>query len=358
MEDQRIEAFLEGIEQMFSNMQTEEFWPAKAPQMDSYYNDIIAGDLYLTIKELKNRKTTKEIADLVSSASALRALLYNPIIIGMKVLKCYKILPISSDENIKFILFLFDVLKEKTNGDPFCLDGTNLVLSDSEISKIVKGQQFLEAEKIRKELSLFNINLQSFIWSVCFDVMAPYGMEIHGPYNVSKLFKPNSVMIVRDFFDFKQPLWNLNLGFDTIRIMNVYQNINFRFDMSDHFVTDKSPSNCMTHWCVLVNGKPVNLEKVQQISAYITEARRKQRAFVDSLNPLEIVEKSAEINYYTLRKLWEAADKKDWKFSLPRIKNVIKNKGLKYWNKFADRKLQDISFFKAIYDPRTDFPIK
>lgn len=359
MKNSRIDNFLDGIAKMFVRMGSVNFWPANVPQMDSSYNDILAKDLYLAIEKLKKNKTKKGVAKLFNSPIVILYLLYNPLIIGLKVVKRYKTLPISSVDIVKFINYLLDVLERKNSGDIFCLDGTNLVLPNTEIFKIAKYGLFLKADSrdLKEELSAFNMDLQSLIWAVCFDALVGYGMEIHGPYNVSRFFGPKSVLIIRDFFDFKQPLWGLDLGFNKVRVMNIYQDVEFEFDMANHFTTNKPLVENLTHWLVSVDDEQINFKEIQKITSQINKLRKKQVKFVNLLRPVEIIEKSAEINYYTLRKVWEVVGMKDWRFSMLKVKKRIKEEGLKYWEQFQDQKFQPSSYYRKLFDPRIDFPI-
>jgi len=358
MENNRIDKFLDGIERMFLRMGIVNFWPANAPQMDSSYNDVLAKDLYLAIEKLRKDKTKKDITKLFDSPAAILCLLYNPLIIGLKVAKYYKTLSIISTDIEKFINYIFNILEKKHNGDIFCSDGTNLILSNEEVFKIAKYGLFLPAKtkKIKEKLSSLNIDLQSFSWAVCFDALVGYGMEIHGPYDVSRFFGPKSVLIIRDFFDFKQILWRLNLGFNKIRVINIYRDVKFEFDMANHFTTDISLPESLTNWLILVDDGQVDLEKIEKITFQINELKKEQTKLVNSLNPLETIEKSAEINYYSLRKIWETAGLKDWKFSMPKIKKRIKKDGLKYWKQFKNQEFRDLSYYRRLFDPRTNFP--
>src|SRR3989344_9702768 len=121
--NKEIDEFLKAIEQSFSGVNPKTFWPLNGGQIDAYFDVDEALDMYYRLNKLKEKRNIKEIADLMPQADIIRIFLEHNAIIGLKVAKKLGIANISTEDRVKYTLFLFDILKNKVKNDIFCLDG-------------------------------------------------------------------------------------------------------------------------------------------------------------------------------------------------------------------------------------------
>ena len=60
--DEEINQFLKAIEQSFDGLNPKTNWPLNGAQIDSYFDVDEGCDMYYKIRELREKKTIKEIA--------------------------------------------------------------------------------------------------------------------------------------------------------------------------------------------------------------------------------------------------------------------------------------------------------
>ena len=112
-EDNQLDNFIKAIEESFSGLNPKTFWPLNGGQIDAYFDVDEALDMYYRLNKLKEKLSVKEIADLMPQADIIRIFLEHNAIIGLKVAKKLKIADISTEDRVKYTLFLFELLKHK-----------------------------------------------------------------------------------------------------------------------------------------------------------------------------------------------------------------------------------------------------
>jgi len=156
---QQINRFIQAIEESFSGLDPKTYWPLNGGQIDAYFDVDEALDMYSRLNKLKETLSIQEIANLMPQADIIRIFLEHNAIIGLKVAKKLGIADISTDDRIAYTLFLFDILKHKVKNDIFCLDGKNILLSGSEISKVLKETRWdlITSDEEKKKIAFLTV---------------------------------------------------------------------------------------------------------------------------------------------------------------------------------------------------------
>lgn len=343
--DRRIDRLLDAIEQAFAGIDSGSVWPCRVPQIEAYYSDIIAVELFE--KFLKDQGRFKKALAQVK-VDTLRTSLYSCTIIGLKVARKYEGYKLNNDDFIDFIISFCDVIKDNVWNDEFCADGRNLILGPKEIAKILKEKNWQEAEEegIQREMAALNIGTESLTWALYFDAYRCGGMYLHGPYET-----PRGNLIIRDFYDLNPPFWKTNNRFPVLQTLLIYEkDIEAKIDFMDHILYKEPVVKKLRQFVVIAN-KPLKTKpEIEDLDEYYSELRQKQVKKVESLPPIEIVKKGAEIYYYLFKDFYG----EDW---LPPKKfyNRVDRLGLKYWRRFNTIKKRPASYFRKLYDPRNDF---
>ena len=326
MIDDQIERFLESLTKATASIQTPKFWPANPPQMDSYWCDIFA----------KNLINTKLIPAKLPNIDVLRNCLGNYLIIGLKVLCSEKML--TKEESLLFLSRFFDAMKKKTNDDIFCSNLTNRIWSKEEVRKALRKIRFEEIDA--KEVGYLHSILFAYCSSVCFDPYIAHGYYLHGPYDVREFFGEGCLLIVREFYDFKEEVWNQK-RMKKVITFSIYKNNSFKIDFWNHLTaTQPLPST-------LISFSTSSWDAFQRIEEY-EQLTKEQVEIVKRMRQEEIIMKSAEINFSSFSKLF---GKKKVAEMLRMVEGSVSKNKLKYWERFKTVD-QDAKKLRIIFDPR------
>jgi hypothetical protein len=352
-EKELLKKFLLAIKGCFSTMEESTFWPANAAQIEAYFSDIIALDLFGKFKE--NPQKFKEALNTLR-AFTLYASLYHTEIVGLKVTHLYYGYPKNRREIVDFVFSFFDVIESKVKNGLFCLDGTHRILSKEEVERIDKGERWVEAKNstIKKEIANLIASLENLVWAFYFDPFVCAGREIHGPYPISK----NEVILVRDYFNLNpKEIWEIKNKYQSIKMYLKYpKSLNIKLDYANHLKSSKPLGDNLLSFSIKVEGKQLSsLTQIHSLSKYFLYLGEKQADKVNTLSPLEILKKGAEIYYYRYKNFFEYY-KEDWHPPSAVYERINKLK-LKWWNIFKSdlRKRKSPQFYVKLFDPRNNF---
>jgi hypothetical protein len=329
--DEKIEKLLDALEIGMLSLKTSKFWPANPPQMDSYWNDYFA--------EVLMRKIDKP-PKLWPNIEVLKNQLLNHLLIGLKVLKIRRI--IKNEDVYKFLQKYFGIMERKTNDDIFCLNGTNRILDNKEVNRIIKKIDLIKVDdELRKKTGYLHSLLSSFVWSTVFDAYAQQGMIIHGPYPV-KIENKDLFLIIREFYDFKEKIWSME-EIPKIKTFSFYENIEVRFDFLNHMTSSSSLPSAL----VFFASHP-SLDEIRRLEEKIEKLLVEQRKRVEALRYEEIILKALEINVSSFPKLIGEEEKEKL---LKKASDSIKRNKEKYWKRFEEVK-QERNTIRRVFDPR------
>ena len=348
--EEKLEKFLQAVELAFSKMDTTSFWPASAAQIDASFCDLLAVAVFERFK--KDRQVFTRALSQVE-AELLRTFLICSGIIGLKVAKLYEGYSLSTAEFEDFVVAILDSIASRRKGDEFCLKGTNPALSPQEIQHLLKekGWQQAKNSRIRRAIARLNVTLESFTWTLFYDIYRYAGMVIHGPYITSQ-----GVLLCRNFFNLNPPLWQIDNQYPTIDVYLIYEKgTKITIDFANHQFYPTPIVDKLRFWRVSSPRQRFeSLAAIEELESYFSQLREKQAKRVESLKPLEIIKKGAEINYFMLKEFF-AFYGDDWR-PPKKVYERIERFGMKYWKRFAKMKMPHTgSWARKAFDPRTDF---
>lgn len=353
-ETNTLNKFLLAVRRSYSDMDAARTpWPANASQIEAYFSDIIATAIFDKFKKdpVKCKKALSALTLFILYAS-----LYHTEIVGLKVGKIFEGYPANQKDILDFTLFIFNVIRSKTQDDIFCLNGSHKVLTKKEIKEIEKTQEWTEAkdQKIKKEISNLIISLESSVWALYFDSFSCAGKEIHGSYQTAD----KNIVLIRDYFNLDpKEIWSVKGKYQSVRICLKYpKKAGIKLDYANHIKSTKPLLNELVSFSILVDGKQVAaLFEIHSLFRYFSRLAKKQAERVNALPPLEILKKGAEIYYYRYKKFFEYYGE-DWQ-PPQRVYNRINSLKLKWWKRYENKKGKKFSpnHYVKLFDPRNDF---
>ena len=351
-QNKNIDEFLLAVRKAFSTMDNRTIWPANGPQLESYFADVIAMDMFKKFKNNPNKfhKVLNKI-----NVFTLYSSLCNAEISGLKVRKEYEGFPITQDI-IDFYLFFFDILEKKVGADIFCLNNKHRILSKSQIEKIKMDLLQIDCEDLetKKEIAKLILTLESLIWTLYYDLFPCAGSERHGPYSIEK----ENVILIRDYFNLNpNEIWPINNKYPSIKIFLKYpKDTNIKINFNNQIKSSKSLRDELISFSIYVDEKKVtSLPEIRSLFQYLSGLVEKQAKVVNMLPPLEIIKKGTEIYYYRYKDLYKEY-REDWR-PPKQIYNRIDGFRLRFWNyyKANKNKKKPASYYTRILDPRNDF---
>jgi len=347
---QRIDQLLESVSKASNAMDFCSFWPGDGAQIAGSFIDLDAVECYRGIECLREKMSPKQVAALFPTASFLRYFLTGNYLVGIKIARKQGSLNASSKEVSDNLEFLFDSLDTMTQGDPFCLKGTNPVWNEDESNNLLK--ESLDSAQNHPRLAPRLIAAAySLVSSLYYDVYIAGGMEIHGPYPTD-----SGISLVYEFFDLNPPFWKTQKIMDRLRVIVEYQNTNASIDYFMHPSFSNPAEKKLERWAISTqnNGvwRTLKPNETAHFCTRIENAVIKQTAVVNNLALIDKIRKGAQIVYYQARGV-RCAVRNSWE-PPPEVLARVDNEGIRVWNKFSG--LTDSPpDTNSIYDPRVDF---
>jgi len=351
-EKELLKKFLLAIKDCFSTMEESTFWPANAAQIEAYFSDIIALNLFKRFKE--NPKEFKRALSTLR-AFTLYASLYHTEIVGLKTAKLYSGYPKTQRDILDFVFSFFDVIESKVKGEVFCLDGTHRILTQKEIKKIEREKKWIKANNaIKREIANLIVSLENLTWALYFDPFPCAGREIHGPYFLGE----GKVMLIRDYFNLNpKEIWKIKNKYPSVKMYLIYpKEVNIKLNYANQVKSSQSLKDALISFSIEVNQKQItNLSQISRLFKYFCLLGGKQAEKVNKLSSLEILRKGAEIYYYRYKNFFEYYGE-DWHPPAEVYERINKLK-LKWWNIFKSdvRKKKPPQFYVKLFDPRNNF---
>jgi len=353
----RIDLFLEALERAFETTGKIVPWPIHVSVPLIYCSDHEASDLFSKFKQISQEdQPVKILSKLQVGPSVVKALLMD-LIVGLKVAKP----PISIEERVWFVEYLFDVIERLQYGDIFCRDGKNLILSPADVQELYGETPWiwLDSPESKQELgrSLYKVSAsaKSLIWSLYFYGWDDVGHEVHGPYDIEAEDGKKYQLVITDYFDLKPTLlWPSmeTFPYHSIKLMALYKpDAKLSVDIFIHFVSKENLLDATVGIYLEANHVPIRKrERADSLSEEILARVLKQHDTIESMSKAEVIKKYIESRYYAFRR-WRWYFQEDWyppKEVLQRIEE---------WGVIEIPEGEGPSWeeLKKAFDPRTDF---
>lgn len=353
----KINRFLDAMEEAFSGMDPRGFWPLNGGQIDAYFDVIESLDMYKRVMSLSKRMSIKGLAKRLPPPDILRLFLEHNAIIGLKVADKFNLQKVSFSDRMKYLDILFKVIEEKTRNDIFCADGKNLLITQKEAGLLAKHVEwnFAESESDKKIISYFAVILNNYCYSLFYDIYMAGGFYMHGPYDVSKYFGSSTTMLVRNYRDLRpRDLWqDIQFSFKKMQILTIYKDLDLRINFSNHPDSDKSMSHQIISCAVYADGEPVEHDEFEALIKQAEFAIKSQTARINSLSSLSKVRKGAEIAYYLFKDFRESFGD-DWRPPEEVAKNIDAF-GDKFIKQFKYSEKPELKHWRKLFDPRNNY---
>lgn len=357
--NEQIDKFLLAIEQSFEGLNPRTNWPLNGAQIDSYFDVDEALDMYYRIKNLRETKTLKEIAEIMPAPDIIRIFLQHNAIIGLKVAKKLKIDEISIQERVDYTLFLFQILREKVKGDIFCLDGKNTLLDNKELKDLLKSTtwNYIQEMHDKKKISFLTISANSMVYSLYFDPYMTGGFYIHGPYDVSPEFGGDALLLVREYHNLcPKELWpDLEMPYTKLKILAVYKDLDLKINFVNHPITKDSIGDKLVAYNIYLDNQEINLSNIDELTKLFHKISSSQTKKINSWNNLDKVRMGAKIVFYLFKDFRELMGD-TW---IPKnyIEQTIEEFGDEFIKKFdfSGKKIPNLEHWKRAFDPREDY---
>lgn len=359
-ENQEIENFLTAINEAFSGMDTRTSWPLNGGQITAYFNVDEALDIYYRLNKLKKEISLEKIAGLMPAPDIIRIFLQNSAIFGLKVADKLAIKKINIRDRVNFTLFLFDILKQKVKNDIFCLDGKNLLLDDNQVKKTLSETKWNAplSNQEKKDIAFLTITANNLCYTLFYDIYMTGGFYIHGPYDASKQFGENTILVIRNYHDLNPvKIWpDLKMPYQKIKIYAIYNNLDFELNFANQPISTTSVGDKLIAYKIYLDNKEITLNQINQLTELFSRIASKQTKETNSLSDLDKVRKGSEIAFYLFKKIREyMGDKWYPSEAKEQIEETIKKFGDKFIKEFKYQEKPSLEHWKKSYDPRNNY---
>lgn len=352
-DDEKIEKFLQAIQAAFSGMGDTKYWPANPPQIEVYFDDILAISIFEKFKEDRG-KFERALGRV--EPEILKTILYSGGgITGLKVARRkYEGYKLSTEELKDFIVCILDSIAARRRGDEFCLEGKNLVWGPKEAEEVVKETSWESAKSLglKRAIAGLNVTAESLTWALFFDIYRSAGMRIHGPYQIQE-----GILLCRDFCNLNPPVWNLQNRYPELKAYLIYErDVKINIDFVNHPIYKTPIADRLKSYSIISKSPLKTLKEIEELKEYYSQLRQRQAVHIEALNPLEIVRKGAEIHYFMLKDFFKFYGE-DWR-PPKEVYERIDRMGLKYWKRYKYSKRPQHPqeekglWAKRTYDPR------
>jgi hypothetical protein len=179
-------------------------------------------------------------------------------------------------------------------------------------------------------------------------LLGPPETLIHGLY-----FVKEGTLIIKDFEKLQSAVWNNTMFAKNISIYLLYKpGFELKFNYANQQISySDSPINLLIKYCIKIDGKELTFNALYESA--ISKIRKKQIEFVNSLSPLEVIKKGAEIYCYMYQEFFDYYNI-SWKPSGDIIERINKD-GLKYYQIFKEEEMIKPEYYRKQFDPRNTF---
>lgn len=348
-DNHKIDLLLDAICRAEEGMDARESWPAAAGQIEAYFSDIFALQLF---QKYRTNKFLFRTAVSFLTLGKIRSLFYHSPIIGLKAVKVERSCPLTTEDIVGYTVFLIDILKERAKSDPFCRDGKFSAWGAGGVEAQIKNLKWAEVlkEKIRRKVIYLYLAAESLVWRLQFDIYRTAGSFTHGPYHI-----PGGVLVVKEFFDLDPYYWQLKNRYHSMRAFLVYEpKTEINYDFSNH-PRHRGTSKRLLKFSISVNNYLLKPTGFAELTDYYERLGSKVSRQVNQMGPTEIVKLGAKINWFMYRNIFEyfgEEGKPD-----ESVFHAIDKLGLKYWRKFDPNRTPKLKsdYYRRLFDPRNNF---
>ena len=305
-----IDEYAKSVHNAFINMMPGNWGPLDFFEFFRCSNGTFLNKISQAVKAVKTKNySKKEIAESFSSPSALRCaflfLVLEYLYSKPKDKKQFK-------EIAEFFVEILDYIMKK---DMFSCH-SNIVHSEEEIKNILNTIPWIAADpQTTRELGKLYNSANSLAYSLYRDFFPQDSLEIYGPYNASKKFGDDTILLIKHFSKLlPKELWpDINYEYKDIKIYQVFKNVKFKCELIGmHSIYDGDIINNTKFIAIKINNKFIKTDDIKKISQKLAEITTKQIQVYDSMSLEQIKYKTLEWECYQFINFFKLADM-DWK---------------------------------------------
>lgn len=291
----------------------------------------------------------KELATLWPTTGGLRCQLF--FLFG--ILKAARI---EKERRMKICNFFFAMMKERAVAD---VHGTvsNVTKTKEEVKAVVDQiQPKRGTPEIAKLLGKISNAAYNLVAGLYLDIYLDYGMENEGPYDVSYIYGPGHILVIRKYVGLQSAVWpKAQVPVNDLLIYCIYKDVKFSCDMAScHSVYEGDVINNLVAFAVVADDRVLTeIKKIQAALKSLTTVCVEQWNRLKSLPEEEQKKKGLFIKTYGMRKLFERVGM-NWKPTNEMIA-AVKNQPLKDNTFWKIPKENKEAFWENIYNPEIDF---
>ena len=243
--------------------------------------------------------------------------------------------PRGTKKKVKEIMdFFVKVLKAKNKRDIFAIK-ENICHSRKEIDQLMKNIKWLKGTpEISKTLGKLYLGLSSLVIALMNDWCTDNGIEVFGPYDVSKQFGSDTILVIREFPRLiPVELWphSKNYKYKQVKIYTVYKNIKLEVEfVGCHTIFEGNLSENLLKFALTVDREYIgNPKTIDNLSDYFIKLAEGQQKRVKDLSFEDLKRKIIAQEFYQLKDFFDLVgiDFKPPSEFIKRIKDKKLSKG-------------------------------
>jgi len=212
--------------------------------------------------------------------------------------------------------YLVEILSCLAKKDIFAYE-SNIVHTDEKIETILNKTDWQTGNnQAARELGKLYNSLASLVFSLYGDFFPQDSHEVYGPYNASKKFGENTILIIKHFPKIKPvEIWPeiKELKYSDVKIFQVFKNVKFKCELIGmHSIYNGDLINNLVSYSIRVDGEYINdLGKIKELSDYFAKMATEQSIVYENLSKKERKIKILEWYSYQFVDFFKLADM-DW----------------------------------------------
>jgi len=306
-----IDEFARAFHNAFANMVPITWGPVNADSVVSSLNGAFISKVHQAITKIKKKGyKIEEVAKTFSCPSTLR------VAFPFLIWEYQSSEPKNKAQFREVAEYMVEILSYLAKKDTFAYE-SNIAHTDKEIEDILNKTDWKSGNReVARELGKLYNSLASLVFSLYGDFFPQDSHEIYGPYNVSKKFGENTILIIKHFPKIRPiELWPEmeKLKYSDVKIFQVYKNVQFRCEMVGmHSIYEGDLINNLVAYFVVVDGVPQNsIAKIKELSDYFAEIATEQSMVFEKLSKEELKKKVLEVECYQFFDFFKLAGM-DW----------------------------------------------
>lgn len=163
--------------------------------------------------------------------------------------------------------FFSTVLDGTCLKDPYAAEYSNIIHTKKQINNLLEDIKPASLQ-IAKRLGIIANVCYHFSHAAYSDMNPSTVYDNYGPYDVSKKFGPNHIMVVKEFNNLRpKELWpeTASLPCDNIHAITVYENVKMKVDNISHVMYEGNLIKNLRYYNIFVDGKEYPVQEIDRL---------------------------------------------------------------------------------------------